>query len=287
MMEKNSNFSSLAKEAKSGDYYRYLTALFAPHDKQEHLFVAINFYNEIARIRDIVTEPMAGFVRLAWWREAISGIYQGDNKYKQLEGLREIIKTYDIPEELFINMINAREDELDNLHLVEENEMIDYLKNTSVGILKIFAYILDQKSFENESLICNIGIAYGITGIIRSMVFESAHNRCYISEDILNKYGVLPDDIAKGENLTSILNLTKDLYDKAKRYLDEIKNLHNGEKIPDAIILQISVIKYLLKNIRKNKYNPINLEQKSSKLIFKLILIKNLFRLFPKPIHFF
>ena len=55
------------------DRDRYQTALFAPADRREALFALYAFNYEVARVRETVTPPMLGQIRLQWWREVIDG----------------------------------------------------------------------------------------------------------------------------------------------------------------------------------------------------------------------
>ena len=69
--------SDCAALVRRVDYDRYLTALFAPPPARERLFALYAFNHEIAKVRETVSEPMIGQIRLQWWREAIGGIHAG------------------------------------------------------------------------------------------------------------------------------------------------------------------------------------------------------------------
>ena len=59
------------------DRDRFQTALFAPAAHREALFALYAFNYEIARVREIVREPMLGRIRLQWWREAMAAAFAG------------------------------------------------------------------------------------------------------------------------------------------------------------------------------------------------------------------
>src|SRR5690606_9418572 len=71
------SLSPMGQLVRRHDYDRFLTALFAPEDKRESLFALYAFYYEIAKIREITSEPVTGYIRLQWWRETLEGIYHG------------------------------------------------------------------------------------------------------------------------------------------------------------------------------------------------------------------
>ena len=59
---------------RAHDKDHFIAALFAPADRRPYLFALYAFALEIARVKSLVREPMAGMIRLQWWREAISGL---------------------------------------------------------------------------------------------------------------------------------------------------------------------------------------------------------------------
>ncbi len=60
------------------DRDRFQTALFAPARHREALFALYAFNYEIARVRETITEPMLGQIRLQWWREVIAAAFAGE-----------------------------------------------------------------------------------------------------------------------------------------------------------------------------------------------------------------
>jgi len=63
---------------RAHDRDRYLASLFAPAPARRHLFALYAFDYETARVRDVVREPMAGAIRLQWWREVVEGERPGE-----------------------------------------------------------------------------------------------------------------------------------------------------------------------------------------------------------------
>jgi phytoene synthase len=50
---------------------RFLTALFAPSEKRNALLTLYAFNHELARAREVVSEPPLALIRLQWWREVV------------------------------------------------------------------------------------------------------------------------------------------------------------------------------------------------------------------------
>jgi phytoene synthase len=56
---------------RAADKDRFLATLFAPANRRGALFALYAFNVEVARVREVAREPMAGEIRLQWWRDAL------------------------------------------------------------------------------------------------------------------------------------------------------------------------------------------------------------------------
>ena len=50
-----------------------LRILFVPQALRPHIHALYAFSLEIARVREIVSEPLLGEIRFQWWRDALDG----------------------------------------------------------------------------------------------------------------------------------------------------------------------------------------------------------------------
>src|SRR5437763_2158864 len=69
--------SPVAALVRRHDRDRFQTVLFAPAARREALFALYAFNYEIARVRESITQPMLGQIRLQWWRENIVAAFEG------------------------------------------------------------------------------------------------------------------------------------------------------------------------------------------------------------------
>lgn len=59
------------------DRDRYLATLFAPQDKRRHLVALYALAAEVSGIREKVSDPMPGQIRLQWWMDVLDGARAG------------------------------------------------------------------------------------------------------------------------------------------------------------------------------------------------------------------
>src|SRR5271165_6915038 len=67
------NASSIAALVRRHDPDRLLTALFAPPERRDALLALYAFNHELARAREVASEPPLALIRLQWWREVVEG----------------------------------------------------------------------------------------------------------------------------------------------------------------------------------------------------------------------
>ena len=76
-LEADERSTYLAEEARRCDPDRYLCALLSPAGRRDAVLGLILFNHELARIPELVSQPMAGMIRYQWWRDALDEISAG------------------------------------------------------------------------------------------------------------------------------------------------------------------------------------------------------------------
>ena len=64
-------FAEARRVVRAEDPDRYFATLFAPASVRDGLFSLYAFNLEIARIRQMISEPLPGEVRMQWWRDLL------------------------------------------------------------------------------------------------------------------------------------------------------------------------------------------------------------------------
>src|SRR6201993_1677094 len=108
--------SPVAALVRRHDRDRYQTALFAPAVCREALVALYAFNYEIARVRESVTQPVLGQIRLQWWRDNIAAAFEGGpvRHHPVAEALTAAIWGPARTGRHFGRLIEARETDLDD-----------------------------------------------------------------------------------------------------------------------------------------------------------------------------
>jgi phytoene/squalene synthetase len=100
---------------RDADRERFLGALFAPEPQRSGLLALLALDHELARTRSVTKEPMLARIRLEWWREAMAEAAGSGKPRAQpiVEALAETVRRHGLALESVVDLIDAREEEIE------------------------------------------------------------------------------------------------------------------------------------------------------------------------------
>jgi 15-cis-phytoene synthase len=182
------------------DRDRYLASLFAPEDKRPYLWALYAFNYEIARVRESITQPMAGEVRLQWWSEALGSFGAGHSAdHPVLGALSEAVKAGSLPVPALIRLIEARRFDLYDDPMPTLTDLEGYLGETSSMLIQLASMILAGAEAAMAAAGAGYaGVAYGLAGLLRALPLQRARGQCFVPRDLLALEGLEPGDLLAG-----------------------------------------------------------------------------------------
>ena len=168
------------------DRDRFQTALFAPAAHREALFALYAFNYEIARVREAVTQPMLGRIRLEWWRENIAAAYENSPVRRNdiVEALTILIRERRLTRVHFDRLIDAREADFDEDPPASLAALEAYADGTSSQLIHLALEALGANDQAANEAGHHIGIAYALAGLLRALPLLIAAGRLIIPADI-------------------------------------------------------------------------------------------------------
>ncbi len=186
------SLSYCGEQVRSHDPDRFLTCLFAPADKREGLFALYAFNIELSRIRETVTEPMMGQIRLQWWREAIADLYEGRVRGHQvLQALGPILPGT-VDQDLIQEMIEGRELDLSDEPPVSDTTVKQYARSTGGALMRAAALVLGVKDAAVLDAAYSVGEAVTLIGLLRSVPYHASQGKSYLPSTLLRKLNISP-----------------------------------------------------------------------------------------------
>lgn len=221
------------------DRDRYLISLFASPKARPYIWALFAFNLEIAKTRETVTETQLGLIKLQWWREEITKIYNGEKAPDNaiLQGLEDFIKKFSLPQDLFETLIYAREFDLQDVLPADINGMVNYADFTQTPLLKLAMYAHGENEFNADTL-RTIAINYALTGLLRATPYHISRRQCFLPEQQLKVAGLentahLFDRKIEGDMRAIIAVVVKQLCERIDL---TVKPDHKFLKAPQALV---------------------------------------------------
>ncbi|HUB15578.1 MAG TPA: squalene/phytoene synthase family protein [Acetobacteraceae bacterium] len=178
--------AALAALVRRHDPDRFLGVLFAPPEKRDALLALYAFNHELARAREVASQPMLALIRLQWWREVVEGAAR---HHVVATPLRAAIDAGVLPREDLLALIAAREIEADP-QIDTLAEWRGYMLGCAGGVAVAAARAL---AATRPDALRPLGAAYGVAGLLRSTNLMAAQGRCLLPADLLGEQGASPE----------------------------------------------------------------------------------------------
>ena len=255
----NKGLSPLAALVRRHDRDRYLTALFAPGDKREALLALYAFNYEVARVRESVSEPMLGQIRLQWWREVVAAADAGapPRAHQVAAPLAAAIRTFAMTRRHFDRLIDAREGDLADDAPAGLAALVDYAEATSAGLVHLALEILGVRQPAAAAAARHVGIAYALTGLLRAMPFHAGSGRRYIPQEVAAAEGLDLGDYARLRASPALRRAVATIGDAAAGQLAAARE-QRGEVTRRALpaLLPAVVAEHTLAQLRRADWDP-------------------------------
>jgi len=180
---------------READRDRWLASLFAPADKRPHLNALAAFTIEVARVRDLVSDPAPGEIRMQWWVDAIEGETRGDvHAHPVADALIDTISRFRLPRRALTDLIEARRFDLYDDPMPSRNDLEGYCGETASALIQLAALVLDRDAaLSTAETAGHAGCAQAIAGLLRSLPIHLSRGQCYVPRDILSAAGTTPE----------------------------------------------------------------------------------------------
>ena len=211
------NARAVLETARSGDRDRYLAGLFAPSPARDALMALTAFNVELARIADIVSEPMLGEIRLQWWRDALETLDSGGVTGNPVaDAVGAAMRAHALPKPLLLGLIDARSFDVSGEAMPDMPALKAYLRKTSGTLFALSARIVAGAPLSPDDAAREAGLAYGLTGLLRALPMHAAAGRLYLPAAQLRDRGVDPAQVLAGKADDSLSAALADLRAEAR-----------------------------------------------------------------------
>ncbi|ORE98315.1 phytoene/squalene synthase family protein [Aurantimonas sp. 22II-16-19i] len=193
---------------ETDDRDRALSLVFAPEASHADLAALYAFNVEVARVRDQISQPLPGEIRLQWWRDVIGGMAGeaedvaggGEAGHPVASRLVEAIARHRLPLQAFDRMLEARIFDVYDDPMPSAEHFEAYAGETASTLIVLAATILSPGGADKiADAAGHAGVAQTAAGVLRLLPIHRARGQVYLPADILAAAGCSAPQLLAGE----------------------------------------------------------------------------------------
>ncbi|SMC64777.1 phytoene/squalene synthase family protein [Rhizobium sp. RU36D] len=191
---------------KETDKDRYLATLLAPQEAQPDLVALYAFNAELARVRDLVREPLPGEVRLQYWRDLLEGKDHGETVANPVaSALVAAIRRHNLPRAPLVAMVDARTFDLYDDPMEDRAMFEGYAGETASALIQLASLVLDPAAAAGSASVAgHAGVAQAVAGAVLLMPQHRARGQVFVPLEILRAIGLDRESFLAGEDRNRI-----------------------------------------------------------------------------------
>ena len=254
MAHDRSSLAEATELLRQHDRDRFLASLLFPAEYREDAAILYAFNAEISRIRDVVSEPIPGEIRLQWWRDAIKE-KSADARANPLAALLlDVIEKHDLSDETFDKILLARAFDLYHDPMPTMADFEVYAGETTSLLFQLSALIAsnDQQNALADAA-GHAGVAYTLMVTLRNIGADARRGQVFLPSDQFAAFGAARDDLTEGKMSPALREAIAHFSNLAREHRD--KALNAARRLPrdvQPVFLPIVLIEPYLKLIEKN-----------------------------------
>jgi phytoene synthase len=205
----------------------YLASLFLPAEKRADIQTLWAFGSELSTIRQRVSEPMPGEIRLQWWHDVLERKRDGEAASNPLAAsLLSVITKYSLPTVPLLRLIAARRFDLYDDPMPDKNQFEGYAGETQAILYQLAASILAEALVENEAVAnCSGHLGVAATYQFRLMNFsrDCAAAQIYLPLSTFTSFGVSDRMVLSQDRSETFINALESHFEEASKHLKQAK----------------------------------------------------------------
>jgi phytoene synthase len=243
---------------RSHDFGRYASTLFVRPEERRALLALYAFNVEISRVRDQVSQPLPGEVRMQWWTDLLAGLGHGGVEGNPVAAeLMRAIGTFGLPVEPLSRLIDEHQFDLYNDPMPTMAALEGYALETSSALFALAARIAAPSSAEIEHLARHAGLASGVVQVIAALPRDTAHRQLFVPLQLLESHGSSMQAVFAGRQTPQIRAALDQLLDGARQHLQAALELL--AEVPARVrplFLPLALVRRDLKQLARADTDP-------------------------------
>jgi 15-cis-phytoene synthase len=243
---------------RAHDFDRYAATLFVPVAQRRALLALYAFNTEISRVREQVSQPLPGEIRMQWWTDMLAGAGHGGVEGNPVAAeLLLAIRNHRLPVERLSRLIDEHQFDLYNDPMPTMAALEGYIGDTSSALFSLGAEIAGRQSPEIEHLARHAGLAQGIALVIAALPLDASRRQLFVPLQLLEQHGCGMEEVFAGKETLKLRAALNQLIVEGQGHLKTaLALLENAPREVRPVFLPLSLVAHDLKRMLRADSAP-------------------------------
>ena len=196
------SFALAADQLRELDRDRYAASLVIPTEHRGAVQSIFAFSAEVAAIRERVSEPTPGEIRLQWWVDAVEGEGHGAIASNPVaDALFRTLERHELPGGPLLRLLAARRFDLYHDPMPDIGQFEGYAGETVSVLYQYAAMILAGGPVDEAADAAgHLGVAQALAGHVRAFGYNASRQQLFLPLALFTAHGVREADIYAGKD---------------------------------------------------------------------------------------
>ena len=194
---------------------------FLPQRLRQHFYNVYAYCRISDDLGDEVGDPVASLLLLDQWQYELKACYRGSPRHPVFVALAETVRTFDIPEHEFSDLLTAfRQDQTVTRYKTFE-DLLHYCLNSANPVGHLVLYLCGYRDAERQKLSDFTCTALQLANFWQDVSVDYAKGRIYLPLEDMRRFGVAEDDLASARNTPAFCEMMRFEVQRAREWFEQ------------------------------------------------------------------
>src|SRR5580693_908608 len=189
---------------------------FLPKRLRQHFFNVYASCRISDDLGDEVGDTNASLVLLDQWQRELDACYEGSPKHPVFVALAETVRTFDIPQHEFSDLLTAFRQDQTITRFQTFDDVLAYCHYSANPVGHLVLYLCGYRDAERQQLSDFTCTALQLANFWQDVSVDYSKDRIYLPLEDFRRFGVTEDDIAQKRNTSAFCEMMKFEVERAR-----------------------------------------------------------------------
>lgn len=208
------------ESVKKHDYENFLATILLPSEYRNDALAVRAFNVELALVGAMTKEPLAGLMRLQFWRDTLEAIYKDNPRQQPVAmALHRAVRRRGLQKRWLTRLIDSREKLVHSSRFITIGELEEYVEESNASLYYLLLQCAGVTSVEGDHCASHLGKAEGVVKVLRGLPLLAPHRQIMLPQQIVALHGVTEESVVRGEDSPKLRDAVLDVASVANSHM--------------------------------------------------------------------